>query len=86
MTDLEILLKAHWAPTYINFEGGARGEKTQFFGQKFLKSALKRIFFSKVCMRPITFGQNRVFIVIWKSSENQFGRPKEKVDKIFKMF
>ena len=32
------------------------------------------------------FDQNRVFLVLWESSENQFGRPKKKVDKIFENF
>ena len=33
-------------------------------------------FFSKICLRRRKFGQIRVFIVVWESSENQFGRPK----------
>ena len=34
-----MFLKAPLAPIDTNFEGGARAEKTRFFGQKFLKSA-----------------------------------------------
>ena len=37
MTDPKIFLKAPLAPTYTYFEGGARAEKTQFFGQNFQK-------------------------------------------------
>ena len=35
LTDLEIFPKAPLAPIYTNFEGGARAEKTQFYGQNF---------------------------------------------------
>ena len=41
----KIFLKAPLAPIYINFEGGARAEKTRFFGQHFPKNAKKRFFF-----------------------------------------
>ena len=37
LTDLKIFLKASSAPIYTNFEGGARAEKTQFFGLNFPK-------------------------------------------------
>ena len=39
LADLKIFLKASWAPMYLNFEGGTRDEKTQFFGRNFPKSA-----------------------------------------------
>ena len=39
LTDPNTFLKASSAPTYTNFEGEARAEKTQFFGQNFPKSA-----------------------------------------------
>ena len=32
------------------------------------------------------FGKNRVRTVIWESSENQFSRPKKKVDQFFEVF
>ena len=44
MMDPKMFLKAPWAPMYTNFEGGARAEKTQFFGQKFSKKCLKTPF------------------------------------------
>ena len=38
VTDPKNFLKqAPWAPKYISFEGGARAEKAQFFGQHFQK-------------------------------------------------
>ena len=60
-------------PIHTDFEGGARTEEMRFFGLNFPKSALK-------------FGQIRVFLVVWESSEIQFARPEKKVDKIFKVF
>ena len=39
MTDPKVFLKAPWAPIYINFEGGARAEKTRLFGKNLPKSA-----------------------------------------------
>ena len=38
LTDPKNFLKAPLAPIYTNFEGGARAEKTQFFGRHFPKS------------------------------------------------
>ena len=32
------------------------------------------------------FDKNMLFLLIWETSENQFGRPKETVDKIFESF
>ena len=43
-TDPKNFLQAPSAPIFTNFEGGARAEKTQFFGQNFPKSAQKRLF------------------------------------------
>ena len=42
--DPESFLKAPLAPLYMNFEGGARAEKTQFSGQIFQNSAQKLLF------------------------------------------
>ena len=66
--------------------GGARDEKTQSFGQSFpsKKSLKKRFldrFFSIICLPCRKFGQNRVFLVIWESSDNQFGRPNKRSTK-----
>ena len=44
-TDPKIFLKAPLAPIYINIEGGARSEKTQFFFKIFPK-VHKNDFFS----------------------------------------
>ena len=58
----------------------------------FIKRTLLKIFHSTKCLRtPFgllacvckfylrrrKFGQNRIFLVLWESSENQFVRPKE---------
>ena len=42
--------------------------------------------FLKNCLRRRKFGETRFFIVIWGSSENQFGRPKKSLRKILKFF
>ena len=42
--DPKIFLEAPRAPVYTNFEGGARAEKTRFYGRNFPKSAQKRLF------------------------------------------
>ena len=44
--DLENFLKAPWAPICTNFEGAARAEKTQFFGQNFPKAAYRRLYWT----------------------------------------
>ena len=36
-------------------------------------------------LRRRNFGQSGVFVVLWESSENEFGRPKNKVDKILEI-
>ena len=60
----------------------------RFFGRKFPKKCLKMLFwpfFKNLSQnRRRKLGQNRVFILVWESSENQFGRTKKKFDKIFK--
>ena len=61
----------------------------QFFGQNFPKmpkNAFLACFFLKICLRLKKFGRSRVFVVLSESSENQFGRPKKKISKIFKTF
>ena len=45
--------------------------------KNFPKRGRKRMFwnvFSKICLRCRKFGRNRVFLVLWESSENQFSR------------
>ena len=77
------------APIYTNFEGGARAEKTGFFGQNFPKKPKNVYFlpvFSKFCLRRRKSGRNSVFLVLWQSSENQFGRPKKKGRQNFRFF
>ena len=61
------------------FWGASSCQKTQLLAKNFPKvpkSDFCDLFFHK-------FGQNGFFIVIWESSENQFGRPQKKLDKIF---
>ena len=78
VTDQKNYLKTHSAPPiYINFEGGARAKKTPVF---------RPVFFSKFCLRRRNFGQNRVFVMLWESSENQFGRPKKMSTKFLNFF
>ena len=84
VTDPKIFLKAPWAPICTNFEREARAKKSQFFWSKFSKKGLKTSTFGLFFFQ--NFDQNRVFLLIWKSSENQFGRPKKKVYKIFGFF
>ena len=43
MTNPRNVMKTPSAQTFINLEGRARTKKTQFFGQHFPKSALKRV-------------------------------------------
>ena len=64
---------------------GERAPKKRDFPESALIRLFWPVFFSKTCLRRIKFGQNGAFIVIWESSENQFGRPK-KIDKIFENF
>ena len=84
--DPKNFLKALLAPIYTSFEGGARAEKTQFFGLNFPKSAFFWLVFLKFCLRRRKFGHNRNKTVPRESSKNQFGRSKKKVDKIFENF
>ena len=71
---------------FTNYERGARGEKSQTFGQIFqkrIKTAFLACFF-KTCVRRNQFGQTEVVIRIWGTSENQFDQPK-KIDKVFEI-
>ena len=54
----------------------------KFFEKKVPKNAFFGLFLSK-WLRRRKFIQNRVLILICESSENQFGRPKKRVDKFF---
>ena len=69
---------------------GTRAKKTRLLVkifQKVPKNAVFELFlFSKIWLRRKKFGQIRVFKLAGESSENQFGRPKNKVDKIFNFF
>ena len=70
--------KAPSAPIYTNFEGV---KIFQNVGQNFPKvptNAILDCFFSKFCLRREKLDQNRVFLLLWESSDNQFGRPKKR--------
>ena len=58
-----------------------------FFGLfwSFFKNRFFGLFY-KIWLRRRKFCQIGVLIVIWESSENQFGRSKKKVDKTFEVF
>ena len=61
--------------------------KNAIFWSKFSKKCLKTLFlasFSKFCLRPRKFDQNRVCLMLWNSSENQFGRPQKKGRQSFR--
>ena len=90
-TDPKIFLKAPWAPIYTNFERERAPKKTRFFCQNFSKKCPKTafltvFFFSKNCLRRRKFSKNRVKTVLWESSKNQFGRPKKRSSKFWKIF
>ena len=90
MTDLKIFLKAPLAPTYTSLEGGARAEKTQFFGEIFPKKWPKNAFlacFFEILPAAQKFRAKQGLAVLWDSSKNQFGRPeKEKGRQKFQFF
>ena len=80
MTYLEIFVILIWggggehAPNELNF-------LVNIF-QKVPKNSFFGLFFKNLPAEQKIWS-NGVFIVIWESSENQFGRPKKMVDKIF---
>ena len=64
---------------FNNFEGGAPAEKKNNFLVKFFQKLPKNLAcfsacFFLFCLRRRNFGQNWVFLVLWESSENQYGR------------
>ena len=73
LTDPKIIPEAPLAPIYSNFEGRARQKKHGFLVKIFQKKP-ENVFFWRVFQK---LNQNRVFLVLWKSSENQFCRPKK---------
>ena len=78
-TDPKIFRKAPLAPIYTKFEGGRAPKKTRFFFEIFHKVAKNGVLtvFLKILLRRRKFCQNRGKTVLWESSKNQFGRPKE---------
>ena len=62
----KIFLRAPLAPLYTNLI--LRVER----------APKKRNFLVKIFQKVAYLGRNRVFIVLWKSSENHFGRPRKK--------
>ena len=80
----QFFLKAPLAPIYITLRRKRAPKKLTFLVNIFQKVP-KNSFFSKFCWCR-NFGQNRVFLVLWENSENQFGRPRKKVEKIFESF
>ena len=69
------------------FLGRSVHRKNAIFVQNFPKTAYKRVVFwpvfSKNCLQRRKFAQNRVFLVMWKSSENLFGNPKKSRSRFF---
>ena len=77
MTGLKTFLRAPLAPIFTNFEGRARAEKPNFWS-KFSKKCIKTLFmacFLKKLPAAKKIWSIRGFIVIWESSENQYGPP-----------
>ena len=68
--------------------GGARRKNAIFLVKNLQKVSTNAILacFFKICPRRRIFGQNRDFLMLCESSENQFARPKRKVDKISNFF
>ena len=64
MTEPKNVYKSPLAPIYTNFEGG---------GGKSAKNA----YFFKILPAAMKIWPKTVFLVLWESSENQFGRPKK---------
>ena len=64
------------------FRGSAHRKNANFwpkFSIKCLKMPFLAVFFKINCLRRRNFGQNQVFVVLWESSENQFGGLKKKL-------
>ena len=73
-------VEALLAPLDTNFEVGALVKKRDaIFGKIFPKNAYNAFFglFFNFFPQCKEIDQNRVFFVLWESSENQFGRPKK---------
>ena len=87
LTDLKIFLKAPLAPIYTNYEGERAPKKralVNFFPKSDSNTFLVCI--SKFYLRRKIFGQIGISIMIWESSENQFGRPKKNTTNFLKIF
>ena len=87
VTDPKNFLKAPLAPIYNNFEREARAEKRNFLVnnfQKVPKNTLFGFFQNFACGADIS--PKTVFLVLWESLENQFGRPKKNGQKFLKIF
>ena len=68
------------ANIYKFWGGSARRKNSIFFWSKFSKKCLKSVFWldlKKNCQRRRNIDQNRLFLVLWQCSENQFSRPKK---------
>ena len=74
---------------YTNFEGERAPKKRDFlsqFSKKMFKNAQIDLFFQKFACGAEHLAKHGVFLLLYESSENQFGRPKKKVIKIFENF
>ena len=84
LTDPKIL----YTNIYTNFEGERASKKNAIFLSKFFKKCPKTAFltvFSKICLWRRKFSQNRGKTMLWESSKNQFGRPKKRSSKFWKI-
>ena len=69
-------LKASSAPLHANFEGEHTSKRCTFGAKTFQKLSKNGIFdlFFLISLAEQKFGQNRVLIVLWERSKNQYGR------------
>ena len=72
VTEPKIFLKVPLAPIYTYLKGAARAEKARFLGQNF-----PTIFWPVFAYGAKNLTKT-VFLMLWESWENQFGRPIKK--------
>ena len=80
---LKFFLRRLWCQSTSILRGERAPKKRDFLVEIFQKVPKNAFFglFSNICLRRRKFGQIMVLIVVWESSENQFGRPKKRSKK-----
>ena len=88
VTDLKNFLEATDLKNFLLILRRGRVPKKRDFLVKILQkvpNAFLASFFSKFCLRPRKIYQNRLFLVLWESLENLFGRLFWKFDPLEKI-